>query len=110
MVVSLVPLACLRPLLTDEAIGDGGSGDEGMETDTTLGATGADEPTGSESGAESSSDDGEPSCHPSYQPCLPLVDDLNCPEVVALGAAPVTVVGPDDYGLDADGDGIGCEP
>ena len=48
-------------------------------------------------------------CHPSYSPCLPVVADLNCPDVRALGAAPVTVRGPDDYRLDADHDGIGCE-
>jgi hypothetical protein len=30
----------------------------------------------------------------------------NGPEYVA---GPITVVGPDEYGLDADGDGIGCE-
>jgi micrococcal nuclease len=48
-------------------------------------------------------------CHPSYDPCLPIVADLNCPEVRAMGKAPVTVKGPDDYKLDRDGDGIGCE-
>jgi micrococcal nuclease len=48
-------------------------------------------------------------CHPSYIPCLPIVDDLNCPDVRAMGKAPVRVVGPDDYRLDADHDGIGCE-
>jgi micrococcal nuclease len=48
-------------------------------------------------------------CHASYDPCLPIVGDLNCPDVRALGAAPVHVIGPDDYKLDRDGDGIGCE-
>jgi micrococcal nuclease len=48
-------------------------------------------------------------CHPSYSPCLPIVADLDCPDVRALGAAPVTVIGPDDYRLDGDHDGIGCE-
>jgi micrococcal nuclease len=48
-------------------------------------------------------------CHPSYDPCLPIVGDLNCPDVRAMGKAPVTVIGPDDYNLDRDGDGIGCE-
>jgi micrococcal nuclease len=48
-------------------------------------------------------------CHPSYDPCLPIVDDLNCPEVRAMGKAPVDVIGPDDYGLDRDHDGLGCE-
>jgi micrococcal nuclease len=48
-------------------------------------------------------------CHPSYTPCLPIVADLDCPDVRAMGKAPVTVKGPDDYRLDRDGDGIGCE-
>ena len=48
-------------------------------------------------------------CHPSYDPCLPIVADLNCPDVRAMGKAPVTVIGPDDYRLDRDGDGVGCE-
>jgi micrococcal nuclease len=48
-------------------------------------------------------------CHPSYDPCLPIVGDLNCPDVRAMGKAPVMVIGPDDYRLDRDGDGIGCE-
>jgi hypothetical protein len=49
------------------------------------------------------------SCHPSYSPCLPIVGDLNCPDVRDMGMAPVTVKGPDDYELDRDNDGIGCE-
>ena len=49
-------------------------------------------------------------CHASYDPCLPIVDDLDCAEVRAMGAAPVTVKGPDDYMLDAEEDGLGCEP
>ncbi len=48
-------------------------------------------------------------CHPSYTPCLPIVGDLDCPEVRAMGKAPVHVIGPDDYRLDRDGDGLGCE-
>jgi micrococcal nuclease len=48
-------------------------------------------------------------CHPSYDPCLPIVNDLNCPDVRALGLAPVHVIGPDDYRLDSDHDGVGCE-
>ena len=48
-------------------------------------------------------------CHPSYTPCLPIVSDLDCAEVVAMGAAPVTVKGPDDYELDPEDDGLGCE-
>jgi micrococcal nuclease len=48
-------------------------------------------------------------CHPSYTPCLPIVADLDCPDVRAMGAAPVTVIGPDDYRLDGNHDGVGCE-
>jgi len=48
-------------------------------------------------------------CHPSYDPCLPIVADLDCPDVRAMGLAPVTVIGPDEYRLDGDHDGIGCE-
>jgi len=44
-------------------------------------------------------------CHPSYTPCLPVVGDLDCDEV----GRPVDVHGPDDYGLDRDRDGAGCE-
>lgn len=48
-------------------------------------------------------------CHPSYSPCLPIVDDLDCTDVRAMGKAPVTIKGPDVYRLDRDGDGLGCE-
>ncbi|MFL5770143.1 MAG: thermonuclease family protein [Chloroflexota bacterium] len=48
-------------------------------------------------------------CHPSYDPCLPIVDDLDCAQVRAMGKAPVKVKGPDDYMLDAEEDGLGCE-
>jgi hypothetical protein len=54
-------------------------------------------------------------CHPSYRwECLdPSVSDYDCldgdgdgPEYVV---GPVRVVGPDEYGLDRDNNGIGCE-
>jgi hypothetical protein len=48
-------------------------------------------------------------CHPSYIPCLPIVGDLDCPDVRAMGKDPVEVIGRDAYRLDGDGDGIGCE-
>jgi hypothetical protein len=48
-------------------------------------------------------------CHPSYIPCLPIVADLDCPDVRAMGKDPVQVIGYDDYRLDGDSDGIGCE-
>lgn len=48
-------------------------------------------------------------CHPSYDPCLPIVADLDCPDIRAMGLDPVIVIGPDDYRLDGDHDGLGCE-
>jgi micrococcal nuclease len=48
-------------------------------------------------------------CHPGYSPCLPVVADLDCADVRALGVAPVRVLGSDPYRLDADDDGLGCE-
>ncbi len=48
-------------------------------------------------------------CHSSYSPCLPIVGDLDCADVRALGVAPVRVLGSDPYRLDGDGDGFGCE-
>lgn len=53
------------------------------------------------------------SCHPSYNPCLdPNASDYDCEG--GSGDGPmytgfVTVSGSDDYGLDSDGDGTGCE-
>ncbi len=44
-------------------------------------------------------------CHPSYSPCLPIVGDLDCGQI----GHQVTVRGSDPYGLDADGDGVGCD-
>jgi micrococcal nuclease len=49
------------------------------------------------------------SCHPSYTPCLPVVADLDCPDIRELGVAPVRVLGSDPYRLDGDDDGLGCE-
>jgi hypothetical protein len=53
-------------------------------------------------------------CHPSYDPCLdPNASDYDC--AGGSGDGPkytgyVTVKGPDEYDLDSDGDGTGCEP
>jgi hypothetical protein len=57
---------------------------------------------------ETKADDGS-NCHPSYDPCLPIVDDLDCADVRAMGKAPVRVKGPDESRLDADYDGLGFE-
>ena len=47
-------------------------------------------------------------CHSAYEPCLSVVEDLNCSDV----QGPITVKDPaiDPYQLDRDGDGTGCEP
>jgi hypothetical protein len=55
-----------------------------------------------------------PACHPSYTgACLdPNAYDYDCLGGSGNGplyTGPVTVVGTDTFGLDADGDGIGCE-
>lgn len=44
-------------------------------------------------------------CHPSYTPCVPAGPDLDCGQI---GFA-VRVTGPDEFGLDLDLDGRGCE-
>jgi micrococcal nuclease len=44
-------------------------------------------------------------CAPGYHPCLPVVADLNCSDIGHV----VQVTGSDQYHLDADGNGRGCE-
>lgn len=44
-------------------------------------------------------------CMPGYDPCLPVRGDMNCPDI----GHPVAVTGGDPYGLDRDGDGVGCD-
>jgi len=51
-------------------------------------------------------------CTPGYSPCLPPASDYDC--LGGTGDGPeytgfVRVTGSDPYGLDADGDGVGCE-
>jgi endonuclease YncB( thermonuclease family) len=48
-------------------------------------------------------------CHPNYSKCLPIVGDLDCADIRAMGKAPVQVIGADPYRLDGDNDGLGCE-
>jgi Ca2+-binding RTX toxin-like protein len=56
---------------------------------------------------------GEPSCTAGYSPCIPPGSDVDCAGGSGNGPryveGPVTVTGSDPYGLDADGDGVGCE-
>jgi hypothetical protein len=44
-------------------------------------------------------------CTPGYIPCIPIVENITCGELKIA----VRVVGEDVYGLDRDGDGVGCE-
>ena len=46
-------------------------------------------------------------CHLAYEPRLPIVSDLNCPDV--SGPIRVKELGVDPYSLDRDRDGVGCE-
>ena len=52
-------------------------------------------------------------CDPNYSGCLnPNASDYDCRGGSGDGAlytGPVTVKGDDHYGLDADGDGVGCD-
>jgi hypothetical protein len=51
-------------------------------------------------------------CHPSYDPCLAPASDYDCAGGSGNGPAytgRVNVIGPDEYDLDRDGDGVGCE-
>lgn len=53
-------------------------------------------------------------CHPSYTGvCVPMAADVDCANGSGDGPAhvtgPVYVVGPDEYKLDRDGDGVACE-
>ena len=52
-------------------------------------------------------------CNPNYSGCVPNASDVDCAGGSGNGPAyvrgPVTVIGADPYGLDRDGDGIGCE-
>lgn len=52
-------------------------------------------------------------CDPNYSgPCVPIASDVDCAGGSGNGPAyvqgPVYVVGNDIYGLDRDGDGVGC--
>jgi hypothetical protein len=54
------------------------------------------------------------SCDSNYSgPCVPVASDVDCEGGSGNGpayvAGPVQVVGSDIYGLDRDGNGVGCE-
>ena len=52
-------------------------------------------------------------CTPGYSPCLPPASDYDCAGGSGNGPkyvdGPISVTGSDPYGLDANGDGVGCE-
>jgi type IV secretory pathway VirB10-like protein len=52
-------------------------------------------------------------CDPNYSGCVPIASDVDCAGGSGNGpdyvVGPVQVIGSDIYGLDRDGDGIGCE-
>ncbi|MGW0181475.1 hypothetical protein [Nocardia sp. NPDC003345] len=51
-------------------------------------------------------------CHSSYTPCVPITSDVDCAGGTGNGpeyTGRVTVIGHDEYDLDRDGNGIGCE-
>jgi hypothetical protein len=54
------------------------------------------------------SDEAALACARGYFPCLPVRGDLDCGQIPDA-KRPVRVVGEDQYALDADNDGIGCE-
>ena len=56
---------------------------------------------------------GSSGCTPGYSPCIPPGADVDCAGGSGNGPryvqGPVQVSGSDPYGLDSDGDGVGCE-
>jgi hypothetical protein len=54
-----------------------------------------------------------PACDRNYDPCVPVASDVDCANGSGNGPAfvdgPVRVVGSDVYGLDRDGNGVGCD-
>ena len=61
-----------------------------------------------------SADPGGSKCDPNYSgACVPIASDVDCAGGSGNGPAyvkgPVRVIGKDIYGLDRDGNGIGCE-
>jgi hypothetical protein len=51
-------------------------------------------------------------CDPNYSGCVPIASDVDCAGGSGNGPAytgRVRVIGRDIYGLDRDGDGIGCD-
>ena len=64
-------------------------------------------------GTKVEEESGSSGCDPNYSGCVPIASDVDCSGGTGNGPAyvrgPVTVIGNDIYGLDRDGDGIGCD-
>jgi hypothetical protein len=56
---------------------------------------------------------GSGGCHSAYSGCVPIDHDVDCAGGSGNGPSyvegPVEVIGSDEYELDPDGDGVGCE-
>lgn len=78
----------------------------GCTTTQTSPQTGKNQPT-------SQANESASQCDPNYSGCVPIASDVDCAGGGGNGPAyvkgPVTVIGKDIYGLDRDGDGVGCE-
>ena len=56
------------------------------------------------------SNQGTGQCDPNYSPCIPVsLQDLDCPNLYALGISSIKVIGTDIHRFDRDRDGIACE-
>lgn len=102
---ALTPDGAVRTLVI-ELTGDISRNDETRPAPTTT--TAAPPPPPPVAAAAPSSD-----CDPNYTPCVPIDSDVDCASGSGNGPSyvrgPVQVIGSDIYGLDRDGDGVGCE-
>jgi micrococcal nuclease len=63
---------------------------------------------GSNNSKTSNKDTGQ--CDPNYSPCIPVsLQDLDCPNLYALGISSIKVIGTDIHKFDRDRDGVACE-
>lgn len=72
----------------------------------------SDDESSKPSGGDGSSNGSGGACTPGYSPCLPPASDYDCEGGSGDGpkfTGQVQVTGSDPYGLDTDGDGVGCE-
>jgi hypothetical protein len=83
-----------------------------VRTTTVVRAVTAPAPRRSASATPTSNGGTQAGCTPGYSPCIPPGPDVDCAGGSGNGPryvqGPITVTGSDPYGLDANGDGIGC--